>query len=205
MKGYRFNPLFLFMKFNNIKYSVKGKSIFRSFNLEIDSNIHFIKGANGAGKTTLLKILAGLINVENKELKAFVRQNNEELMYLSTEVIFFEDFSFKNTLKIYASLFEKQWKIRAKELIDLFSLEKVFNTKYSKLSTGEKKKFMFIFSDLVGKKYVLIDEMFESVDSKSKSLMFELLSSAKNDKNFIISTHTSVPVDSSFEITTIIN
>ncbi|MDY3006674.1 ATP-binding cassette domain-containing protein, partial [Anaerococcus porci] len=54
----------------NMSKNFKSKKLFNDFSIEIEANtVHAIVGPNGSGKTSLLRILTGLYDKDDGEVK----------------------------------------------------------------------------------------------------------------------------------------
>ncbi len=184
------------IQFNKASFSYrKNHTLFSDFSLSIDKGgITGLLGKNGAGKTTLLKLIAGMLHPTGGDciMSGFSSgQRHPEML----QKMFFipEEFELPNIrisqyVALYAPFypnFDPEW---FKDQLSMFDLDS--SAKLYSLSFGQRKKFMLIFGIATNTELLLLDEPTNGLDIPSKSLFRKMiLSSMKEDRSFIISTH----------------
>ncbi|HKR74609.1 MAG TPA: ATP-binding cassette domain-containing protein [Candidatus Nitrosocosmicus sp.] len=153
--------------------------------LEISyGSIFGLLGPNGAGKTTLIKILTGLS--KPSEGKAFVAgfdtisesiKVKENIGWISSEVILDESLTIMENIQIQARLHNigKDWKDRAKSLLEYFEVENTKVKKVEKLSTGMKKKLEIVMALLHKPKILFMDEPTIGLDASTRKLLWKFI------------------------------
>jgi ABC-type multidrug transport system ATPase subunit len=142
--------------------SKRNRVIFRDFSFVFEiGKIYWIKGDNGVGKSTLLNIISGLIplfddsvtNVNNYTIGLF--RNNYGLIESLKSIDF---------LKTYHKFYSEELFI---ELVKGLGFEIYLETKIKHLSGGNKAKLLLINLLLLDSEFVLLDEPFQALDTKS--------------------------------------
>ena len=178
----------------SFKYSRK-KFLFENLNLQLEQgHIFGLLGKNGAGKSTLLKHIAGLLKPQQGKCSVF----NYEAGDRSPEML--EDIF----------LIPEEFELPAQRLALYVKRNSVFYPKYSedqflkylqefelstdiilsKLSYGQKKKFLLAFGLACNARVLILDEPTNGLDIPSKSQFRKIIAMAMNEeKIIIISTH----------------
>ncbi|WP_256201968.1 ATP-binding cassette domain-containing protein [Sulfuracidifex metallicus] len=125
-----------FIALDHISFDVKSGEVFG------------LLGPNGAGKTTTIKILTGLTQpTSGKAIVSGldVTQNPNEVKrrigWISADVIVDDDLSAWENLELQGKLEGiKDWKDRAKQLLEYFGIFEFKDKQLGKFSTGMRKK-----------------------------------------------------------------
>lgn len=192
----------IIIKLENISVYYGENIALNNINLSVnDGDFLGIIGPNGGGKTTLLKVMLGLIKpnhgsvtVLGKEPKytrkyiGYIPQNNSFDMDFPISVI--------DTVLLgryrHSGLFKKY---SSKDIEAAYkSLEKVgllaFKDKpIGKLSGGERQRVLIARALVSEPRILLLDEPTVSIDAKSETEFYELLSNLKNKMAIIIVSH----------------
>ena len=157
--------------------------ILEDINLDIRSgDILSIIGSNGAGKTTLLNIIADRLTYDEGTIDYNSFASDSVSIVSSNDRSFFWNLSVKQNLNFFSPGFYENKE--GAELIKTFDLNKRINSKYSSLSSGEKKKLMICRPIIAGAKVLILDEFTNSLDHATKNTTYELIK--KLIKNNII-------------------
>lgn len=180
--------------------------IFKNLSLEIGQKEKiWIKGENGSGKSTLCKVLGMLYQPTHGSL---LMNDISTAMYdpkkLRQKVLFVsgEDLLFNETLLFNISFGRK---IDMQKLIEYCKVLKIYdfiNRKPEKfeyiihengrnLSTGQRRKVLLLRALMSTADVVILDEIFNGIDSKSKRRA-ELLLDFINEKTFVIISHMPI-------------
>ena len=184
------------IEIKDLTFSYKRNSIlFKSLNLSVGAGqIHGLLGKNGAGKTTLLKLIAGLQYPQEGEItiNGYLSKGRAP-EYLSNYFYIAEEFNLpsvkiKSYLNIYAPFYKDFDKEAFFNYLDEFKIPK--ENKLSKMSYGQKKKFLLSFGLATNCKILFMDEPTNGLDIPSKSTFRKLIANnITEDRAFIISTH----------------
>ena len=163
----------------SFKYYGSEDYIFESLNLIIPKSEHTVlTGPNGSGKSTLL----GLISKVFYPQEGSININTNDIGYVGVTPLILnstlrENFLYGNKLKIEDRSIQ--------ELMNEFELfnsdEKTLDTIVSNktLSSGQMQKIAFIRSLLANANLLLLDESTSNLDTKTKELIFNILSDKK--------------------------
>ncbi len=136
--------------------------------------IVLLKGPSGCGKTTLLKLIANKRSGRHFRIKVKCKVNyipDNPLLYFSEPTPIDE--------------------VRGNvEVLSKFNLDHVLNSPIMKLSTGERRRVAIASALVRGYDVILLDEPTIGLDPKSKYLVLEAITKARNEgKSFIIASH----------------
>lgn len=162
------------LKKNFSSNGLESNTILIDINLDINSgDILSIIGNNGAGKTTLLNIIADRLNYDEGSVNYNFFASDSVAIVSSNDRSFFWNLSVKQNLNFFSPGFHEDKK--KKELIETFDLKKRINSKYSSLSSGEKKKLMICRSIISGARVLILDEFTNSLDHATKQATYKLI------------------------------
>ena len=176
-------------------YPKSDKPLFNQLNLELASGtICGMLGPNGAGKSTLLKILAGLMIPQSGSCEVFGYTPSQRLpsfladVFLLPEEIFVPALSANEYENRFASFYPKFDHGVFAELLAEFELPR--DKVLTKLSLGQKKKFILSFGIASNTRLLIMDEPTNGLDIPSKSQFRKILvNHYAENRSFIISTH----------------
>lgn len=173
----------------------KKQPLFEQLNLTLPSgNIYGLLGKNGAGKSTLLKLITGLLfpthgklNVVGFQPKDRYPQLLQEI-YLVNEEFYLPAVTMERFVRLYSPFYPRFRHDLFEEYITEFKLPGM--RKLSRLSYGQKKKFLLSFGLATDCKLLVLDEPTNGLDVPSKSQFRKVVTSAiHEERSFIISTH----------------
>lgn len=152
------------------KFKYQGKDFFAlkdiSFDIE-EGEIFGLLGPNGAGKSTLLNILIGILFPDSGKVKIFgknpLKNNNlvEKMNFVSGETRFHWSLKVKDILEVHGRLYgiPKNKRItETKKLANFFEIERIMESKFSNISTGERMRLIMAKALLNSPKLLLLDE-----------------------------------------------
>ncbi len=185
---------------NKINYSKNQQKIISNlgFSAGLNSCIT-IKGKNGSGKTTLLKIIAGLLELDNKQNTGEILWNNEDInnirddfyadvSYLGHSNFLKKNLSILDNLLFYAKLSNSEMLVPS--AIRYFKLDDLVHTKLKKLSAGWQKRVMLAKLLCCPTTIWLLDEPTINLDKDGKELLFNLVSTRIKEEGIVlIATH----------------
>jgi len=158
------------VELKDIKKKFDGKEILKSLNLFIKRGERVgIVGRNGSGKTTLLKIISGLDN----DFEGNLRVGN------SIKIGYFPQDSFvvdKNSTSLNEILKEGLTVQEARDLLAIFDIteDNAFK-KFSEFSGGEKRKLIMAKMSLIKGNFLVMDEPTNHLDIEANKVVTNAL------------------------------
>ena len=173
---------------NNLSFEVKPKEIFG------------LLGPNGAGKTTTVKLILGLLELDQGEIKVFgLHPEKDEieiknrLGYVSEDPLIYKSMTPRMLFDFIASIRNLDEKETTEKLRYYFeSLEAVeyYDKLIATLSRGNKQKMQIIASLLHDPDLLILDEPLTGLDAKSAKVVKEIIELHKERGGSVIfSTH----------------
>ena len=174
-----------------------------------DKNISFeaqegeilgILGPNGAGKTTLLRMIAGIMNpsegeikIDNKSYKKDAENIKRKIAFLSGNTKLYKDMSGYELLVMCAKYYkvpDEKIESRIKEIVKEFNLGDFIYQRISNLSTGQLQRVNIARCVVHNPKYYIFDEATSGLDIISSKVILDFIKSEKDKgKGVIYSTH----------------
>ncbi len=140
-----------------------------SLNLNVEKgSIYGLVGPNGAGKTTLMKAIAGIYRLNSGEILIDDEKSYEnvevknELIYISDDLYFFNNFSVKQMAELYRGVYTNWSEEKYNKLKDIFKIDEKRNV--NKLSKGMQKQVAFWLAISTCPKVLLLDEPLDGLD-----------------------------------------
>lgn len=173
----------------------KQDPIYQNLSLELqEGSITGLLGKNGAGKTTLLKLISGLMRPQQGSITANGLTPGDRLPELLEDIYFVpEEFFFPTVTmheyikahKIFYPRFDTEAMYRTLEEFELMP-----DKKLTKISHGQKKKFIISFALATKCSLLILDEPTNGLDIPSKALFRKILAGSLSDHQLVvISTH----------------
>ncbi|MBW4829646.1 MAG: ABC transporter ATP-binding protein [Clostridiaceae bacterium] len=177
------------------------KEVLKGINLDVEKGqiIGYI-GPNGAGKSTTVKIMLGLINEYVGEIKIFgedISSGNVEykkkIGYVPEVAEIYDSLTGREYLTFIGELYGLDYDVadeKAKKLMELFNLEKVYDSRISSYSKGMRQKVVIISSLLNNPDILFLDEPLSGMDANSVMVFKEVLAElASQGKTIFYSSH----------------
>lgn len=195
----------------DMSFGYNGGNLFDGLNLQMEKgNIYGLLGLNGAGKTTLLKLLTGLLFPGDGEIRVMGENPSHRSpgllsrIFVLPEELNVPSISEKEFLLSQVPFFPGYNQDQFERYLGDFDVPR--NKKLSKLSYGQKKKFLLSFGLACGSELLVLDEPTNGLDIPSKGLFRRLVAEAlTDDRIFVISTHQVRDVDSLIDPITILH
>lgn len=185
------------LKVENLNKSFGDKKVLVNINLEVEKgSIVMIVGESGVGKTTLIRCLCGLETYDSGKISFY---NEGEVNEDSIGLVFqnfnlFPHFSVMKNITyplVKAKKISKEGAIKkAKELIDLLSLNGLENFYEYQLSGGQKQRAAIARALAMEPQYLCFDEPTSALDYKLRDSVGEILKTvASKGMGVIVITH----------------
>jgi ABC-2 type transport system ATP-binding protein len=157
-------------------------------------------GPNGAGKSTTVKILLGIINEYQGEIKILgenIKENNidykRKIGYVPESAEIYENLTAREYLSFLGEVYgieETKVLERSRHLMKLFAIESSFDSRISSYSKGMKQKLLIIASLIHNPDILFLDEPLSGLDANSVMVFKEILALlAKEGKTIFYSSH----------------
>ena len=190
------------MEIERLCFGYGQEELFRDTNLTLDpGNVYGLLGLNGAGKSTLLRLMTGLLFPTSGTITALgYEPAKRKPGFLSSVFMLPEELNVPGvTDREYISVHAPFYPGFDHDCMERFLGE--FNIprrrKLTKLSYGQKKKFLLSFGLASNAALLMLDEPTDGLDIPSKGLFRRLVAEALNDKRiFVVSTHQVQDVES---------
>lgn len=185
------------LKVENLNKSFGDKKVLVNINLEVEKgSIVMIVGESGVGKTTLIRCLCGLETYDSGKISFYnegeVNENSIGLVFQNFNL--FPHFSVMKNITyplVKAKKISKEGAIKkAKELIDLLSLNGLENFYEYQLSGGQKQRVAIARALAMEPQYLCFDEPTSALDYKLRDSVGEILKTvAGKGMGVIVITH----------------
>lgn len=184
----------------NFKYGKQAKLFNELTFSEEAGSIVGLLGKNGAGKSTLLKLLTGLLAAPNNCIQTLGDNPFKRLPRFLEEVYFVpEEYELpavriSEFIKANAQFYPRFESKKLHQILIDFELDP--KSKLSKMSYGQRKKFLIAFALSTNCKLLVLDEPTNGLDIPSKAVFRKVVaSSLSEDQLVLISTHQVKDID----------
>lgn len=169
----------------NVNFSFNEKAVLKDVSLSLlDASIIGLVGLNGAGKTTLLELIAGYLKPKSGEINFSEKgKPNELLAYLETNPFFYSNITGQEYLELL-TFKNKKFDIEKWNTFFQLPLMDLIET----YSSGMRKKLAFMGIMALDRKYILLDEPFNTLDMESVEVLKLLLVELKKKGKIIVIT-----------------
>ena len=180
----------------------KQAHLFDKLSLELSpGSITGLLGKNGSGKTTLLKLIAGLLYPHSGNVSVAGNKPGDRRpsfltdIYLVPEEFYLPSLSIKNYVKASSVFYPRFDRSLMEQLLGDFELSA--DRFISRLSYGQKKKFLISFALATKCRLLILDEPTNGLDIPSKAIFRKVMAGALDeDQLVVISTHQVKDVES---------
>ena len=186
------------IEIKNLTKKYKDKVAVNNISLNIkEGELFALLGVNGAGKTTTIKMLCGLIlptegniTIEKMDMKKDTLKIKEILNVSPQETAIAPNLTVRENLEFMAGVYQIKNKAeKIKELIKLFKLDEVINSKAKTLSGGWQRKVSIAISLINDPKILFLDEPTLGLDVISRKELWKVISGLKGKITIILTTH----------------
>ena len=197
------------LEFSNItkKYGSKVALDNVSFNLEPGKIIGLL-GPNGSGKSTILKLVNGLLQATDGEIKIMGNppgiMSKSIISYLPERTYLNEWMKISDLINFFADFYIDFDINKANEMVIALKLDP--NHKLKTLSKGNKEKVQLILVMSRKAKLYLLDEPIGGVDPATRDFILDtIISNYLSDATLMISTHLISDIERIFDEVILIN
>ena len=197
------------LEFSNItkKYGSKVALDNVSFNLEPGKIIGLL-GPNGSGKSTILKLVNGLLQPTDGEIKIMGNppgiMSKSIISYLPERTYLNEWMKISDLINFFADFYIDFDINKANEMVIALKLD--LNHKLKTLSKGNKEKVQLILVMSRKAKLYLLDEPIGGVDPATRDFILDtIISNYLSDATLMISTHLISDIERIFDEVILLN
>lgn len=193
---------------SNLSVTINGRNILNKLNLDIyPGDIVGYIGPNGAGKSTTMKVILGLINDYEGEIRLFDRVINHDedvsykqrIGYVPEKADMYDQLSAAEYLSFIGVMYgleESYVQKKAYELLQLLEMGAAFHQRMDALSKGMRQKVLIVSSLLHDPDIIFLDEPLNGLDMNSVLVMKELFKKlAANGKTLLFTSHVMEVVE----------
>ncbi len=185
------------LELKNLSYAYDKQNVLENINLDILVNDFLaIIGPNGGGKSTLLKLILGLLETNNGQIKkhlnidsiGYVPQNtnlNTDFPITALEVVLMGHTSGKKQFFGYS----KDDISCAMDSLTKVSMQNFANSKIGDLSGGQRQRVFIARALCASPKVMLLDEPTASIDVKGQKDIYELLKELNKSISIVVVSH----------------
>lgn len=179
------------LSIQNISKSFERRKVLDNVSFDIASKqTYVILGKSGEGKSTLLKIIAGMVSPDSGDIKIdgktqakagqkLIDGNDKiKLVNQDFDLDLYHTVKENIRLKILHLDYDEQ-DTMVNELIDLFELRKIVNTKAINISGGEQQRLSIARAIAQTPQFLLLDEPFVHLDQAMRNKIEQYLQALK--------------------------
>ncbi len=181
------------LEIKNLSKSFGKNKVVDNISLEVNAGeICGFLGPNGAGKTTTIKMILGLLNIDEGEIKINgydVRKQFEKAMENANGIVENPDMygylSGVDNLKLYARIRNVK-KEKIDEVLDLVEMKEASKMKVSKYSLGMKQRMGLALTLLNSPKLLILDEPTNGLDPAGIKRLRDILKKISREDNVAV-------------------
>lgn len=182
----------------NLDKAFKKKEVLKNVSISLKPGVYGLLGSNGAGKTTLIRCLVKLYHIDKGQIQyngVDVIKNSaftENVGYLPQKFGLFKELTVYDNLQYFGVLKKipkSSMEASIKACLEIVNLKDKINDRVSTLSGGMIRR-LGIAQALLGEPEIIIfDEPTAGLDPEERLRFKNILSTIKENKIIVISTH----------------
>jgi heme exporter protein A len=186
-----------YLEITKLKKNYGLKPVLRDVDLAVEQGqCVALLGANGAGKTTLLRILAGLaesdegqVRIGGRDIAHDVQQARRAVGFVAHQPYLYDDLTVMENLLFFGRMYGvKRHRERARALLERVGLLKRANDRASALSRGQAQRLALARALLHAPRLLLLDEPDTGLDEEGIALLEALLHEQVRDGGAVLFT-----------------
>ena len=167
----------------NVTKSFDENKVLDSFSAVFDEGKYLLKGPSGIGKTTCIRLILGLIDPDEGEVR--VPDNTRFAVCFQENRLFEKETVLTNVLAVNENVSVTDAASAILELLPSDSLDK----KAGELSGGMKRRLAVIRAMLHDSDCVILDEPFTGLDDEARSKTISFINERLNGRLLIVTSH----------------
>lgn len=179
----------------NLEKSFRKNRVLKGINLEVSNpGILMVLGPNGSGKTTLIKCILGMVLPDRGQIlfggRSIANQwaYRDQIGYLPQIARFPENLTVGELLRMIRDI--RPNCSREEEMIRLFGLQPVLNSRLGTLSGGTKQKVNLLLTFMYDNPVIILDEPTAGLDPVAMINLKDLIYAEKaRGKIILVTTH----------------
>lgn len=161
------------IEIKNLNFTFGNTQILKNINISINENeIVSIIGSSGVGKTTLFNLIAGILELQEGEIKVnnSLNYKNKVAYMLQKDLLFEHKTVLDNIILplIIDNVPKSEAILEAKKILEIFSLLNYAYNYPKQLSGGMRQRIALIRTYMFKRKIFLLDEAFSALDAITK-------------------------------------
>jgi len=172
------------------------KEVLTGVDLDLGPGIHGLLGRNGVGKSTLLRIVAGQLKPTSGTVEVFGQRSFDNAFVMDNTCLTGVDTAYPGTWSGAdvikgARLRYRTWNQQlASELTADFAMDQALETRYEKLSRGQRAMVAIVIGLASGTDLLLLDEPYVGLDTHNTDVFYRhLLAQAETGRTIVMATH----------------
>ena len=174
----------------------RAKEVLTGVDLDLGPGIHGLLGRNGVGKSTLLRIVAGQLKPTSGTVEVFGQRSFDNAFVMDNTCLTGVDTAYPGTWSGAdvikgARLRYRTWNQQhASELTADFAMDQALETRYEKLSRGQRAMVAIVIGLASGTDLLLLDEPYVGLDTHNTDVFYRhLLAQAETGRTIVMATH----------------
>jgi ABC-type multidrug transport system ATPase subunit len=151
--------------------------------------LYVLRGENGAGKSTLLRMVAGLSQPTQGQIKIFgktPREASTDIGYMAHAPLVYDELSGLENLRFFARLYGMDSDGPLKETISRVGLDPELTRRVGQYSQGMRQRLSLARAIFHSPRLLLLDEPFSNVDPDSAAQIAQLLGDMRGSGTTIL-------------------
>ncbi|MCF6235431.1 MAG: ABC transporter ATP-binding protein [Gammaproteobacteria bacterium] len=178
----------------NLTKRFNGRAVVDAVTLGIKKGEIFgLLGPNAAGKTTVIRLLCGIIQSDDGEIRIngmAVEKAKTDFGYVSQHFSLYEELSVWENLKFYASMYRVTDEKKLLSLLERYNLEPFKHQAAGLLSGGYQRRLALICALVHDPKVLFLDEPTAGIDPVTRKLLWDdFYQLSAEGKTLFVTTH----------------
>lgn len=182
------------VELSGVRLTIEGREVLRGVSTRMEGGLTAIMGPNGAGKTSLLKIIAGIWEPSEGEVRVCGKRKASELLSFVPAYLRVDPYATAADVA-EAFLFDRRGPLeavrgaRGREALERVGLSHLAGRRFNTLSAGEHKLVMIAGALAREPRLLLLDEPFSHLDIANQQRMAKLILALKERISVIATLH----------------